>query len=64
MTDQEFKALKATMPWREQNFMRGRYTHIQIIDRHGNEVKLLTLIAFLVYISQKLGQREAGNAEV
>ena len=65
MTDDEFRQLRATMPWTEHSVAQGRQTLIQIIDRHGREVPLFTVVAFTLRMSRHLAgqpQKENGNA--
>ena len=63
MTDDEFKRLRATMPWTEFSTNTGRQTLIRIIDNSGAEVPLLTLVAFSIKMSQYLTrQKEEKNA--
>lgn len=60
MTDDEFRAAVATMPWREHSYQKGKQVIIQILDKDGYEVPLLTLTAFIVRVSARMG---AANKE-
>lgn len=63
VTDDEFKRVRATMPWSEFNMVQGRQTLIKIVDRHGQEVPLLTVVAFVTHMSALLTrQKEEKNA--
>jgi hypothetical protein len=59
MTDEQYKAAKATMPWTERVIMNGRHIIIQVIDNRGQEVPLFTMTAFLTMITAKLAQAPA-----
>ena len=54
MTDEQFAALRATMPWREHVTNTARGAVIQIIDRNNQEVPLFAMARFLVYITNRL----------
>lgn len=56
MNEQEFKALKATMPWHEQVFQTPRGGIVQVIDNQGREVPLFTMTRFLAMITEKLAR--------
>jgi hypothetical protein len=56
VTDDEFKRVRATMPWTEHNFAQGRQTLIKIVDNAGREVPLLTITAFVVHMSALLAR--------
>jgi hypothetical protein len=58
VTDDEFKRVRATMPWTEHNFTQGRQTLIKIIDNTGREVPLLTITAFVVHMSALLTRQK------
>jgi hypothetical protein len=54
MTDAEFRALRATMPWKERVFQTARGGVVQIVDRAGNEVPMFQMTRFLVFITARL----------
>lgn len=63
MSDDEFKALKATMPWHERLVSTRQGGVVQIIDNRGAEVPLFTITAFLAMITARLAQpKEASHA--
>jgi hypothetical protein len=66
MNDEQFKAIKATMPWTERSIQvpGSRQIIVQIIDNRGQEVPLFTMTAFLTMITAKLarGVTENSNA--
>lgn len=66
MTDEQFKAAKATMPWTERSVQiaGSRQVIVQMIDNRGQEVPLFTMTAFLELISAKLarGATESSDA--
>ncbi|MFT4064239.1 hypothetical protein [Paraburkholderia sp.] len=62
MDEKEFKALQATMPWRHvvlppQRGMIG--TQIKVINKHGQEVDIITMCRFLEIITTKLAVKPA-----
>lgn len=63
MTDIEYNALKATMPWRDQTFQSPRGGLIQVIDRNGQEVPLFAMVRFLTFITAKLTQQPAQETQ-
>lgn len=65
MTEAEFKAIKATMPWTERTVPTVRGGLIQIIDNQGREVELFTIVKFLTMITAKLARptEEKDNAQ-
>jgi len=63
VNEQEFKALKATMPWTERVFNTNKGGLVQIIDNAGNEVPIFTMTRFLVMITDKLARGAATEKE-
>jgi len=67
MTDAQFKDLQASMPWRQHDYLAPKgQVIIQMIDKFGREVPLLTLVAFMVVITEKLAiksEKENENAQ-
>lgn len=61
MTNDDFLKLKAGMPWTEHSELHGRQTVIRIFDRHGQEVPLLTVVAFTLYITAHLARTKEKN---
>lgn len=57
MTDEQFRALKATFPWTEHSVNNGKHTLIKLIDNAGNEVPLLTMTAFITFITARLAAK-------
>lgn len=54
MTDEQFKALRATMPWTERVFKTAKGGIVQVVDKDGNEVPMFQMTRFLVLITAKL----------
>ena len=59
MTDEQFKQIKATMPWSERVYQTPRGGIVQMIDNRGMEVPLFTMTAFLQMITAKLAAQQA-----
>lgn len=63
MTDAEFSAACATMPWQEIMITTGRHTLMQMIDNQGREVPLLTMLATMARLSQQVAATVARKRE-
>jgi len=65
MNDEEFQAVKATMPWTERMFRTPKGGLVQVIDKNGAEVPMFTMTRFLVMITNKIaaGATEQPKAE-
>lgn len=64
VSDEEFKALKAGMPWREHVFqIPGKGGIVQILDKNNLEVPLFIIAKFLIMITNKLSQSAKGQAQ-
>jgi hypothetical protein len=62
MDEKEFKGLQATMPWRHVVFPAARGMiggQIKVINKHGQEVDLITMCRFLEVITNKLALKPA-----
>jgi hypothetical protein len=57
MNTEEFNKIKATFPWAERVVQTGMGGLIQVFDKNGNEVPILTMVAFLSMITRKLAQQ-------
>lgn len=56
MTDDQYKLLKATMPWTQQVFQSPRGGIVQVVNNKGEEVPMFDMTNFLVFITNKLTQ--------
>lgn len=56
MKADDFQALKATMPWTDHSTIVGRQTRIQIIDKHGQEVPLLTMVEVVKHLTAHIAR--------
>jgi hypothetical protein len=63
MSDEEFKALQATFPWTHVVHPSGLGGHVRVLNRHGQEVPIFDMIAFLELITRKLEPKESPNAQ-
>lgn len=64
MNETTFKELQATMPWRQHSFQTPKgQVIIQIINKFGQEVQLLTMVAFIEMITAKLAARTEKEPE-
>jgi hypothetical protein len=66
MDEVEFKAIQATMPWRHvvMPFDRGMIgTRIVVLNKHNQEVDLITMCRFLEVITTKLAAKSAPAQE-
>jgi hypothetical protein len=64
LTTDQFQALRLTMPWTERMINVGRGTVIQIVDKNGAEVPLLTITAFLRYITPRIAAQATAAAPI
>jgi hypothetical protein len=60
MTQEEFNTLRPGFPWREviHPGPRGRPATVQVLDRFGNDIPLLTLVEFSKFMTAKLAAKE------
>lgn len=60
MTQDDFNQLRPGFPWREviHPGPRGRPAMIQVMNRFGREVPLLTIIEFTKFMTAKLAVKE------
>lgn len=59
MDQTEFETIQATFPWTERILnINGMGGLIQVIDRNGNEVPILTMTKFLQMITRRLEQKQ------
>jgi hypothetical protein len=56
MSELNLEELKKTMPWQEVVHPNGL---IQMIDKNGQEVKLLHMTAFLMIVTHKMAAQAA-----
>lgn len=64
MTEQQFEALKDTMPWRtvvHHAVPVGGL--VQMIDRHGVEVPLFSMCEFLNIVTENIAKQRAAQAQ-
>lgn len=54
MTDAEYQALKATMPWTHRVLGGGFGGQVQVLDKNGREVALFDMVKFLEFITAKI----------
>lgn len=59
MNQEEFDAIKATFPWREQIIQTTRGGLVRVLDKNGQEVPLFTMTRFLAMITEKLAPKSA-----
>lgn len=55
MNEEEFRAIKATFPWRKRLLTAPHRQGgiVQVIDNAGNEVPLFTMVGFLEFITAR-----------
>jgi hypothetical protein len=58
MTEEQFKAIQGTFPWTHVIEPSGLGGVIRVLNRHGEEVSLFDMVAFLEVITQKLKPKE------
>ncbi len=58
MTEEQFKAIQGTFPWTHVVQPSGLGGIVRVINRHGEEVPIFDMVAFLEIITHKLKQRE------
>lgn len=54
MTEAEYQALKATMPWTHKIVGGGFGGQVYVLDKNGEEVPLFDLIKFTEFITAKI----------
>lgn len=54
MTDKEFNDLRDTFPWTMQQFIGPGGGIVRMMDRHGNEVPIFSMTAFMEIMTRKL----------
>lgn len=54
MSDEQYKALKATFPWTTQILPTGAGGLVRMIDRNGQEVSLFAMTDLLQFLTRKL----------
>lgn len=55
MTKEQFDALRSTFPWKHRVIPHPQMGGlIQVINRHGQEVSLMDMVAFLDTITERL----------
>lgn len=57
MSPDEYAALKVTMPWRHEITPTAKGGNIRLLDKNGNEVPLISMVAFMEYITGKIASR-------
>ena len=63
MNQEEFDAIKATFPWRDQIVPTTRGGLVRVIDKNGNEVPIFTMTRFLAMITEKLAAKPANKEQ-
>lgn len=55
MTEDEYKAARATMPWTEHSYQTPKgQVILQLIDNRGQEVPLFTMLAFVTMMTRMI----------
>ena len=56
MTDEQFKALKNTFPWKTRVARSGLGGLVQVIDNTGQEVPIFTMTSLLELLTEQLSK--------
>jgi len=61
MTDEQYKAIKATFPWKTQVLSTGLGGLVQVLDNQGHEVPIFTMTELLELLTGQLAKERTQN---